>query len=240
MKKKILLVTLVVCVLAMTIASTTMAYFTDTKSITNTFTVGDVKIELTEAAVMKDNPDLGHWIQNESADRIPANNQEISFGNMFPMQNIYKDPTIQNTGSENAYVAAIITIDNGAGTIDEVLTVTGETGKTSVDNFLTGLVQNDDRYFVTFTEVKDENEVVTAFKVYIIKKVATVTNEKVTLFTGIQVPATWNNTQMAYCNGLKITVEAYATQQAGFADAKTAIQTAFANEFGSITFATNP
>ena len=49
MKKKLtLVVTCIVLVAAMVIGGT-LAYFTDTKSAENTFTVGDVKIKLDEA-----------------------------------------------------------------------------------------------------------------------------------------------------------------------------------------------
>ena len=44
------------------------------------------------------------------------------------------------------------------------------------------------------------------------------------------------NAQMEECSDLVIKVEAFATQKAGFADAKTAIQTAFETEFGSVGF----
>ena len=49
MKKKIVSVCLVVCLLATAIIGTTLAYFTDkTEAVTNTFTVGNVDIELAE------------------------------------------------------------------------------------------------------------------------------------------------------------------------------------------------
>ena len=48
MKKKILALSLCVVMLAIAIVGGTLAYFTDTKSATNTFTVGNVKIDLIE------------------------------------------------------------------------------------------------------------------------------------------------------------------------------------------------
>jgi hypothetical protein len=56
------------------------------------------------------------------------------------------------------------------------------------------------------------------------------------LFDTVNIPATWGNAQMEECSDLVIQVEAFATQKAGFADAMTAIQTAFATEFGSVGF----
>ena len=49
MKKKIVAICLCVALLAIAIVGATLAYFTDTKSATNTFTVGNVKIDLIES-----------------------------------------------------------------------------------------------------------------------------------------------------------------------------------------------
>ena len=58
MKKKLtLVVTCVVLVAAMVIGGT-LAYFTDTKSAENTFTVGNVKIELLESQYHRVNAGL--------------------------------------------------------------------------------------------------------------------------------------------------------------------------------------
>jgi hypothetical protein len=44
----------------------------------------------------------------------------------------------------------------------------------------------------------------------------------------------WDNAEMAQCKGLNITVNAYATQVPGFANATQAITTAFAEEFAFV------
>ena len=48
-KKKLLVLSLCVVLAAIAIAGASLAYFTDTKSATNTFTVGNVKIDLLES-----------------------------------------------------------------------------------------------------------------------------------------------------------------------------------------------
>ena len=48
MKKKILSIALVVCIAITAIAGATIAYLTDDDEATNTFTVGNVQIELVE------------------------------------------------------------------------------------------------------------------------------------------------------------------------------------------------
>ena len=49
MKKKITAIFLCVALVAIAVVGASLAYFTDTKSATNTFTVGNVKIDLIES-----------------------------------------------------------------------------------------------------------------------------------------------------------------------------------------------
>ena len=60
MKKKIRALSLCVVMLAIAIVGGTLAYFTDTKSATNTFTVGNVKIDLLESQYHRVNAGMGN------------------------------------------------------------------------------------------------------------------------------------------------------------------------------------
>lgn len=83
MKKKILTAALAVCMLATLVIGMSLAYFTDTDSKTNTFTVGNVDITLTEPG----------WL-GDSADAV----------RLIPGKTIAKDPTIHVAeGSQTAY-----------------------------------------------------------------------------------------------------------------------------------------
>ena len=53
MKKKITALCLCVALLAIAVVGASLAYFTDTDNATNTFTVGNVKIDLIEQQVNK-------------------------------------------------------------------------------------------------------------------------------------------------------------------------------------------
>lgn len=80
MKKKIVALCLVVCLAATAIIGGTLAYFTDTDEKTNTFTVGNVDIVLTEP----------EWVEDQAK--------------LIPGRVIPKDPTITlETDSERAY-----------------------------------------------------------------------------------------------------------------------------------------
>lgn len=97
MKKKILAMSLCVVMLAIAIVGGTLAYFTDTKSATNTFTMGNVKITLDETN-----------INDPEGDRVIANSY-----NIYPGAVVKKDPVVHNVGKNGAYIRAIVTIENG-------------------------------------------------------------------------------------------------------------------------------
>ena len=129
MKKKLTAIFLCVALVAIAIVGASLAYFTDTKSATNTFTVGNVKIDLIEstyhrtgsdnagdttvpdptakAAGMEFVPD--NWTVFTD-DEIKADAAKYSeyIGergkNMVPGRNFAKCPYVVNTGANDAYV----------------------------------------------------------------------------------------------------------------------------------------
>lgn len=88
MKKKLVSLFLVVALVAIA-AVGTLAYFTDTKTATNTFTVGDVEITLTEP----------NWDTDGSKDAP----------DVYPGEALKKDPTVSNTGTNPCFVRIKIT-----------------------------------------------------------------------------------------------------------------------------------
>ena len=150
-----------------------------------------------------------------------------------------KKPVITNTGSEDAYIGAIITIDNVAeadgeiGDITKLLALPSATidanDKMTVklDQFIMGLSTD---ATIVYEAVKTNGDV-TSYKIYMIFGEKTSTNGAYQLFTGVYLDPDWNNAQMKECNGLNIDVEAYAVQTAGFATADAAFQAAFGTEF---------
>ena len=87
MKTKKLVALVLVAVLAITsVVGTTLAYFTDSKEATNTFTVGDVKIELTETL----------WDAEEKDD-------------VYPGEPLAKNPVVTNKGSNPCFVRIEVT-----------------------------------------------------------------------------------------------------------------------------------
>lgn len=97
-KKSILMAAIAVMLVAVLVVGGTLAYFTDTKSADNTFTVGDVKIKLDESNV-----------NDPNGDRVTSN----EYTDVFPGIQYKKDPVVTNTGKNDAYVRAVVTVENG-------------------------------------------------------------------------------------------------------------------------------
>ena len=93
-KKKIISLCLVVCLLATAIGGT-LAYFTDTDSEKNTFTVGNVDIDLTETNKI-------------NGEEVTGN----AFENLMPGTEITKTPVVTNNSSEAAYVRVVVRVTN--------------------------------------------------------------------------------------------------------------------------------
>ena len=216
MKKKILIIAVAACLLALTIAGTSIAYFTDTDKAVNVFTVGDVDIQLTEGAVKLDEKGW-NIVADTSEDRFVSTG--IAYDDirtLWPGQKIAKDPRIENIGSEKAFVGAVITVKNV-----QALLATDAARAAFFDG---GAIDNANN---TVTWVVDGNNLIA----FVIVKDALAANASVDLFTSINVDATWNNDNMEMFENFEIEISAYATQEAGFGDAVTAITTAFPGVF---------
>ena len=127
MKKKILSIALVVAMVAV-IAAGSLAYFTDKDSATNTFTSGNVNINLIEQE-RGVNGKLQPFTQNKKLYPIVGSAQGEKDTNGMPTAKNYVDKivTVKNTGSEKAYIRAYFAIpsalDNGYETFNAGLNV---------------------------------------------------------------------------------------------------------------------
>lgn len=98
MKKKITAIFLCVALVAIAVVGASLAYFTDTKSATNTFTVGNVKIDLIEQQRGENGP--VPFEQNKAL--VPGKSND---GNA-----VSKIATVKNTGKNDAWVWAELRI----------------------------------------------------------------------------------------------------------------------------------
>lgn len=96
-KKRFVAILLCVTLVALAAIGATFAYLTDSKTVNNTFTMGNVAIKLDETD-----------IKNPTGDRVTSNEY-----NVYPGAVVKKDPIVHNTGKNGAYVRAVVTIEDG-------------------------------------------------------------------------------------------------------------------------------
>ena len=130
MKKKITAIFLCVALVAIAIVGASLAYFTDTDQATNTFTVGNVKIDLIESKFHRE----GNGNSNDTSILKPTNTArgmkyvrdgnkaftdeeiqadaatyktdylDVKGQNMVPGRRVAKSPYVVNTGANDAFI----------------------------------------------------------------------------------------------------------------------------------------
>lgn len=205
-RSKALLLTLCAVLLVAASVLGTMAYLTSTDEVTNTFTVGQVKIKLDEA---KANPD-GSLVAN--ADRVKANEYKLLPGHTYN-----KDPMVTVlSGSESSYVKMTVTFSK-ANELDAIF-APGGADLTSIFNGY------DAAKWIAKGNTKDATANTRAYEFWYKETVGAPTADVAldALFDSITVPGTITNEQLATIEGMTITVNAYAIQADGFANAEAA------------------
>lgn len=115
MRKKILVLCLVVALAATAVIGGTLAYFTDTDTEDNVFTVGGVRIDLIEQQRNADHSALEDFEDNKILMPIVGSaqgEQETVGGVKLPTAKNYVDKimTIKNTGKSDAYVRIFVAV----------------------------------------------------------------------------------------------------------------------------------
>lgn len=169
MKKKITAIFLCVALVAIAIVGASLAYFTDTKTATNTFTMGDVKIKLDETNV-----------NDTEGDRVTSNEY-----NVYPGAVVTKDPTVHNTGKNAAWIRAKVEVKGWV------------TNREKYPNYVAGELKDSLKYLIdglgegwSLVSATAANEDVTFVLMYADKLAAgadtTAMFEKVNVPTGLQ------------------------------------------------------
>lgn len=201
--KKILLLLCCALLLVGVSVGVTVAYLTSTSTeVENTFTVGNVIIELDEAAV-EYKADSNTYV--DKGTRVQQNTY-----NILPGTVVYKDPTITvYKDSENCYVRAIVTVTYPDATQTFDVSWLGGTG-------------------FGWTRTESEPEMgadgnYTKTLEYRYNTVVGKNTEGATklppIFTTLTIPTTLNNTDIAKLADFKIDVVGHAIQAGGFANA---------------------
>lgn len=205
-KSKALLLTLCAVLLVAASVMGTMAYLTSTDKVENTFTVGNVKITLDEAKVNTDGTPAA------PAERVKANEYKLLPGHTYT-----KDPmvTVLN-GSEASYIKMTVTFSK-ASALDAIFAPTGA-------NLISIFNGYDSANWIYKDNTKDANADTRTYEFWYKETVGAPTADVAldALFDSITVPGTITNEQLATIEGMTITVNAYAIQADGFANADAA------------------
>ena len=205
-RSKALLLTLCAVLLVTASVLGTMAYLTSTDEVVNTFTVGSVAIKLDEAKANTD----GSLV--EGAARVKANSYKLLPGHTYN-----KDPMVTVLkGSEPSYVKMTVTFSK-ANELDAIFAHDGA-NLTSIFNGY------DSTNWIYKGNTEDTTANTRTYEFWYKEAVAAPTADVAldALFDSITVPGTITNTQLATIEGMTITVNAYAIQADGFADADAA------------------
>ena len=211
--KKMLMVLLCVAVIVTTGIFGTLAYFTDSEAVTNTFTVGRVVITLDEAAVNEQGELLYKETVTEGAAKELADRVMTNDYHLLPGRTYIKDPTVTvDAGSEAAYVRMMATI-----TYQEAADGVLSTQWLNIDNA---------NWIVQGAPVTTKaNGKITRTYEFRYKEVVAKSNKETelpALFTQIEVPGSVTSEQMVHLNDMTINVVAHAIQKAGFDNADAA------------------
>lgn len=206
MKKKLLIMSVAMVLVCAFAVGMTIAYLTSTDEVVNTFTVGNVRIKLDEAAA---NPD-GSLVPN--ADRVKANSYKLIPGHTYN-----KDPMVTVLqGSERSYIKMTVTVTKSA----ELDAIFGEDGA----NLMSIFKGYDETTWIYKYNTENTEKNTRTYEFWYKEPVAASTADVPldALFDSITVPGTITNTQLGTIEGMTITVNAYAIQADGFSSPEAA------------------
>lgn len=206
-RNKILLLALCMAALIAVSVIGTMAYLTSTKTVTNTFTVGKVAIKLDETKVNTD----GSAVTGEAGGR----KEEGNTYKLLPGHKYTKDPMVTVIkGSEKSYIKMTVAISESSA-LDKIFSPDGA----KLMEIFTGYDSENWEY--KGNTVKDD---VRTYEFWYKEAVGAPTDDVAldALFDSITVPGTITGEQLETIEGMTITVNAYAIQADGFANADAA------------------
>ena len=209
-KKKIISICLAVCLIAIAVTGFSLAYFTDNDSKTNIFTVGNVDIELVEPS----------WVEPET---------------VLPGIEYAKDPTVNNIGTNDAYIRVNVTLTKA----NAFIAAAERHGITDLSSIFLGHDESkwtretitEDKEADTITYSYYFNDVLPGTLAALATPAPSASDEIIpsstgALFTSVKIPYQFTSEDMANIREFEIIITADAIQAEGFADVEAAF-TAF-------------
>ncbi len=195
MKKKILSICLVAVIAVMAIAGASLAYFTDNEEAVNTFTFGNVDIELSET----------EWVAPDAV--IPA----VAYA---------KNPVVSNIGDNAAWIKVDVTLSDATAFIAAAT----KYNITDLSTIFTIADDFDSKWVLAeVKQPTAENDTLTYSYYY--KTLLEEEADTGALFTAVTLPKQFNNADMnAIGDDFTITITAHGMQDANFASVQDAFR----------------
>lgn len=204
--KKVLALVLAAIMLVCTSVAATIAYFTDSKQVVNTFTVGKIAIKLDETKV----DEYGAPTQGRTE---TGNDYKLIPGHTYT-----KDPTVTLAAdSESAYIRVLVTVTDLTD-VKAVLGTDAATGYFLPQNFVSGW---DSTIWQTTNIVKEDSDTATyEFRYYTaVNTVDAAEKELEPLFTSFTIPAAVTADNLLKLEEMEINIVAHAMQAGTFDNA---------------------
>ena len=236
-KRKLMLVAVALCMVAILGFGGTLAYLTDTDNAKNVFTAGNVGLTLDEAKVEKD--ENGDFVSVTPAERVKEQTYHV-----FPGNDILKDPTVNLTEtSEDAWIAIklVIKCESEDHNLHEL--IGGVEGHLDLTKIASGGLMaqttswmtyhgmggfGNENYFI-YQDVSNADQNEWTMYIYMMQKTSA-GHEPIVIFNKMHIPEAWDNAEMEIFNKSSIDITAYAVQADGFVDAYEAMQAASSDE----------
>ena len=248
-KKKILVLALTIVMAAILAVGGSLAYLTDTQTAKNTFTIGNVKIELLESKLHRENAGVANGATSTSelwsdvAKEGSGNTNKYKAGDTFytdeqiendaktykcenvklnPGQSYHKMPYVKNTGANDAYIRIRVMIPADLDT--SILN----------SSMYTSTAMNNKEFTMAYDNSGTVDRDGIKYNVYTFTRIDPLAPGALTYWNvwgTIHMDTTVTNEQLAalfgkgkpYANGIfPVLVEADAIQAEGFADAAAA------------------
>ena len=245
-KKGLLLEALLLVAALLLFAQTTWAYFTHQAGTGSVITSGNVKIMLSEAAVKPDGN--GNLVEDPESARIFGTTEGTLFdyGLVYPGQQICKDPTVQNVGTNDAYIAAKISVTDGAGDIHRLIGLPDDDSIDVWSLFAGGLLDESAHFGawngmegVTYNErfamVQVPHRAEGRYDIYIFMLKPFSQGESVTLYDHLYFDESFDNEDMTEFGQLRIDVYGFGVQRGGFDSCYDAMLGALPEYFASFS-----
>lgn len=216
MKKTTKILALVMAAVLLVGASVmgTLAYLTSTDDVTNTFTVGQVKITL-------DEKNVDHDLDADGKEPVRDKTNDYK---LIPGSSYEKDPTVTVLkGSEESYVRAFVTVTKSSA-LDKIFA--DHAKDFALKDVVTGISADWNVAGNVEDATKDTRTYELRYKSTV--KAVDADVKLAAIFQGISVPGVLTDKEIATIGDMQISVIAQAIQAEGFADANAA-WTAFAN-----------